>query len=71
MQLPAPLGVGLAAICQNPDRKISDYETYKHELRLADLAEPLGFNSLWSVEHHFTDYTMVPEVMPHLQNLQN
>src|ERR671914_2992556 len=61
-----PLQVGLAAICQNPDRRISDYDTYKQELRLADLAEPLGFDSLWSVEHHFTDYTMVPDVIQFL-----
>jgi alkanesulfonate monooxygenase SsuD/methylene tetrahydromethanopterin reductase-like flavin-dependent oxidoreductase (luciferase family) len=66
MQLPAPLQVGFAAICQNPARKISDYTVYKNELRLADLAEPLGFDSLWSVEHHFTDYTMVPDVLQFL-----
>jgi len=36
------------------------------ELRLADLAEPLGFESLWGVEHHFTDYTMCPDVLQFL-----
>jgi alkanesulfonate monooxygenase SsuD/methylene tetrahydromethanopterin reductase-like flavin-dependent oxidoreductase (luciferase family) len=61
-----PLKVGLATICQNPDRRIADYEVYKNELRLADLAEPLGFDSIWSVEHHFTDYTMVPDVLQFL-----
>ena len=61
-----PLGVGLAAICQNPEQRISDYNVYKQEMRLADLAEPLGFDSLWSVEHHFTDYTMVPDVLQFL-----
>ncbi len=29
-------------------------------LALADLAEPLGFNSLFSLEHHFTGYSMSP-----------
>lgn len=28
------------------------------ELRLADLAEPLGFDTLWTVEHHFGPYSM-------------
>jgi alkanesulfonate monooxygenase SsuD/methylene tetrahydromethanopterin reductase-like flavin-dependent oxidoreductase (luciferase family) len=39
---------------------------YRHELRLADLAEPLGFQSIWGVEHHFTDYTMCPDVLQFL-----
>src|SRR5438128_1687166 len=54
--------VGAGMIFQNPGRRISDREVYRHELPLADLVEPLGFDSLWSVEHHFTDYTMVPDV---------
>ena len=33
---------------------------------LADMAEPLGFDSIWSVEHHFTDYTMCPDVVQFL-----
>ena len=33
---------------------------------LAELAEPLGFDSIWSVEHHFTDYTMCPDVLQFL-----
>ena len=65
-QLDSPMQIGMAAICQNPAQKISDYEVYKNEMRLADLAEPLGFDSIWSVEHHFTDYTMVPDVLQFL-----
>src|SRR5581483_4099011 len=38
-----------------------DDEVYRDDLRLADLAEPLGFGSIWTVEHHFTGYTMVPD----------
>jgi len=58
--------IGMAAICQNPFDERSDADVYVNELRLASLAEPLGFDSLWSVEHHFTDYTMVPDVLQFL-----
>ena len=53
--------VGYAAIMQNPNRQLSDREVYKAELRMAEMAEPLGFESIWTVEHHFTDYTMCPD----------
>ena len=58
--------IGMAAICQNPENSRTDGDVYRNEVALADLAEPLGFNSLWSVEHHFTDYTMIPDVLQFL-----
>ena len=58
--------VGMAAVFQNPKKKRSDLEVYQQELRLADLAEGLGFQSIWGVEHHFTDYTMCPDVLQFL-----
>jgi alkanesulfonate monooxygenase SsuD/methylene tetrahydromethanopterin reductase-like flavin-dependent oxidoreductase (luciferase family) len=58
--------VGMATIFQNPGRARRDHEVYREELRLADLAEPLGFESIWGVEHHFTDYTMCPDVLQFL-----
>jgi alkanesulfonate monooxygenase SsuD/methylene tetrahydromethanopterin reductase-like flavin-dependent oxidoreductase (luciferase family) len=58
--------VGLAAIFQNPAKARADFEVYRQDLRLADLAEPLGFESVWGVEHHFTDYTMCPDVLQFL-----
>lgn len=58
--------VGYAPIFQNPGNACSDAEVYRQELRLAEMAEPLGFDSIWSVEHHFTDYTMVPDVLQFL-----
>lgn len=57
--------VGYASIFQASAER-SDMEVYRDELRLADLAEPLGFQSIWGVEHHFTDYTMCPDVMQFL-----
>jgi len=58
--------VGMSTIFQNPHNQQSDHDVYANELRLADLAEPLGFESIWGVEHHFTDYTMCPDVLQFL-----
>jgi alkanesulfonate monooxygenase SsuD/methylene tetrahydromethanopterin reductase-like flavin-dependent oxidoreductase (luciferase family) len=45
--------VGMAAVFRNPGRARADLDVYRDDLRLADLCEPLGFDSIWSVEHHF------------------
>ena len=58
--------VGMASVFQNPNKGRTDREVYRNELRLADLAEPLGYESVWGVEHHFTDYTMCPDVLQFL-----
>jgi alkanesulfonate monooxygenase SsuD/methylene tetrahydromethanopterin reductase-like flavin-dependent oxidoreductase (luciferase family) len=57
--------VGYASIFQSSATQ-SDAEVYRDEVRLADLAEPLGFESIWGVEHHFTGYTMCPDVLQFL-----
>ena len=49
--------------------KIPDSQIFDDELRLAELAEPLGFDSIWTVEHHFTPYTMVPNPTQYLAYL--
>ena len=54
--------VGFAPLFQNLDTPRTDLEVYQQELAMARAAEPMGFDSVWSVEHHFTDYTMVPDV---------
>ena len=56
--------IGMTAIFQNPlnSEGVSDYEIYQQDMRLAFEAEQLGFQSVWGVEHHFTDYTMTPDV---------
>ena len=58
--------VGMGVIFQGQGEGRTDRNVYRNELRLADLAEPLGFESLWGVEHHFTDYTMCPDVLQYL-----
>ena len=39
--------VGMGVIFQATDHKRTDHEVYANELKLGDLAEPLGFDSLW------------------------
>jgi len=58
--------VGYASLFQNPHNALSDREVWREEVRMACLAEPLGFDSVWSIEHHFTDYTMCPDPLQFL-----
>jgi alkanesulfonate monooxygenase SsuD/methylene tetrahydromethanopterin reductase-like flavin-dependent oxidoreductase (luciferase family) len=53
--------VGYGCVFQNPENKLSDREVWQNEVRLAEMAEPLGFDSVWAIEHHFDDYTMCPD----------
>jgi alkanesulfonate monooxygenase SsuD/methylene tetrahydromethanopterin reductase-like flavin-dependent oxidoreductase (luciferase family) len=56
----------MALIFQGRHDGVTDREVYARELAMGDLAEPLGFQSIWGVEHHFTDYTMCPDVLQYL-----
>jgi alkanesulfonate monooxygenase SsuD/methylene tetrahydromethanopterin reductase-like flavin-dependent oxidoreductase (luciferase family) len=38
-----------------------DGQVWQEELRLAEIAADSGFNCLWSAEHHFNDYSFVPD----------
>lgn len=58
--------VGMATIFQNPGQHTTDLDVYQNDVRLAELAEPIGFESVWTVEHHFTDYTMCPDPLQFL-----
>ena len=40
---------------------ITDGEVYEQELKLARLADELGFDVIWAVEHHFFDYSFCPD----------
>ena len=47
----------------------SDGQMWEEELRLAEIAADAGFDCLWSAEHHFNDYSFVPDnlqLMTHL-----
>ena len=38
-----------------------DGQVWEEELRLAAMAADLGFDCLWSTEHHFNDYSFIPD----------
>ena len=50
--------VGVLLVFQNWHQSLSDEEMYLAEMRLGEMAEALGYDSVWSVEHHFDDYSM-------------
>ncbi len=58
--------IGMGTVFQSWGGTLSDKQVYEADVHLADLAEPLGFESIWGVEHHFTDYTMCPDIMQFL-----
>ncbi|MDQ1361356.1 MAG: hypothetical protein QOJ44_1733 [Acidimicrobiaceae bacterium] len=43
-----------------------DWDILQEELAIADLTEELGYDSLWSVEHHVTPYQMAPNPLQFL-----
>jgi alkanesulfonate monooxygenase SsuD/methylene tetrahydromethanopterin reductase-like flavin-dependent oxidoreductase (luciferase family) len=51
--------VGIALNMLQKDGR-SDADVFAEHLALGDLAEPLGFDSLFALEHHFTGYAMSP-----------
>jgi len=51
------VGIALNMLCQAGR---SDASVVGEHLTLGDLAEPLGFDSLFALEHHFTGYAMSP-----------
>jgi alkanesulfonate monooxygenase SsuD/methylene tetrahydromethanopterin reductase-like flavin-dependent oxidoreductase (luciferase family) len=44
----------------------SDAAVLNEHMQLGDLAEPLGFDSLFALEHHFTGYAMSPSPLQFL-----
>lgn len=52
---------GLLMVFQNFMDTITDREAYERDVYLAGLAEPLGFDTLSGVEHHFFNYAMAPD----------
>ena len=55
------MDVGILQIFQNYQGRVGDAEMVAGEMRIAELAEPLGYDKVWCVEHHFTDYSACPD----------
>ena len=52
--------VGLGVFFQGLEPGRSDHDVVMGNLSFADRAEGLGFGSIWTAEHHFTHYHMMP-----------
>ena len=57
-------GFGLITCQRYPGDMRSDVEIYADALELAAEAERLGFDSVWTSEHHFVDDGYLPSVLP-------
>jgi len=55
------MDVAVQLIFQNYDGALGDDESFALETRLGELAEPLGYDTVFAVEHHFTDYAACPD----------
>ena len=44
----------------------SDREIFNEEINIARIADESGFDSVWTIEHHFTPYTMVTNPLQYL-----
>jgi alkanesulfonate monooxygenase SsuD/methylene tetrahydromethanopterin reductase-like flavin-dependent oxidoreductase (luciferase family) len=51
---------------QDGPSPVSDQQIYEEDLRLAELVEPLGFDSYWAIDHHFGPYIMTGGAIQHL-----
>jgi alkanesulfonate monooxygenase SsuD/methylene tetrahydromethanopterin reductase-like flavin-dependent oxidoreductase (luciferase family) len=47
---------------EGSDSGLPDLKVVQRDIGMALKAEDLGYDAIWSVEHHFTGYTMVPDV---------
>lgn len=63
------IGVQMVFQSWGYDETVTDAQVVDEEVRLAVLAEQLGFDALWPVEHHFEDYSFCPDNFVVLANL--
>ena len=55
------MDVGIQVIFSSFGSDTSDSQVYSEEIRLCLLAEELGYDVIWPVEHHFNDYSFCPD----------
>lgn len=49
--------------------EVTDGQVYREEIELAELADVIGFDSIWPVEHHFEDYSFCPDNVVFLSHM--
>lgn len=52
------------SVAERPGR--SDRDVFTEELEVARIADATGFDAVWTIEHHFTPYTMVTNPLQYL-----
>lgn len=60
------MNVGVQLIFQNFNKRVPDHQVFEEETKICLLAEELGFDEVWPVEHHFDDYAFCPDNMQFL-----
>ena len=58
------IGLGSLSCQRHPGDPRTVGEVYRDALTLAEEAERLGFDSIWSSEHHFFDDSYLPSLLP-------
>ena len=58
--------VGMLMVFQNFEDGTTDQGAWERDIHIGSLAEPLGFDYLSSVEHHFFNYAMCPDNLEYL-----
>jgi alkanesulfonate monooxygenase SsuD/methylene tetrahydromethanopterin reductase-like flavin-dependent oxidoreductase (luciferase family) len=49
-----------------PGLAVPDQRIYEEDMHLGGLVEPLGFDSYWAIDHHFSPYIMTGGAVQHL-----
>jgi alkanesulfonate monooxygenase SsuD/methylene tetrahydromethanopterin reductase-like flavin-dependent oxidoreductase (luciferase family) len=55
--------IGFGPQFANLDGRLSDADAYRRDLELAARAEAVGFDSVWTSEHHFSDYQLTSQML--------
>ena len=52
------MNTGYMLMMANLHEGMSDAEMIRQEMRIAEMAEEVGYDAIWCAEHHFESYSM-------------